>query len=268
VPSNRRPSDEEIILAAHNALPAEQQCVGHYRPSQLITHAFLHGGLLHLAGNLLFLLVLGSRVNALVGNVATVVLYPLLGAVAGLAHMRSVADGPLQPMVGASGAIMGLAGMYLVLLPIHKVHMAAWMRWGLIGGFRLHSTVFAVRGFWVVLFYIAFDVVFTVLAIKDTTAHWAHLGGFIAGAALALLLLVARVVNCRGGDIVSAILGPRAWLFISRPNRSSIRLPGSCAAASPVRLPRRRGVGLSSSALRERLPPVLFGGADVSILTR
>lgn len=219
------PSEEQLVIAAHRSLSPAQQCVGHYRPAQLVTHALLHGGILHLAGNLLFLFVFGSRVNALIGNVATAVLYLLLAIAAGLAHMHAVADGPPQPMVGASGAIMGLAGMYLVLLPLHKVHMAAWFRWGLIGGFRLHSTVFAIRGFWVVLFYIAFDVVFTLLAIHDATAHWAHLGGFLVGAAVAFMLLLSRVVNCRGGDLLSAILGPRAWPLVGRPGRRSITLP-------------------------------------------
>lgn len=97
-----------------------------WQPHQLVTYAFLHGGLLHLAGNLLFLLVLGSRVNALIGNILTVALYPVLAAASALAHQAATAGEPLHPMLGASGAVMGLAGMYLVLFPIHKVHMAAW----------------------------------------------------------------------------------------------------------------------------------------------
>ncbi len=233
-PAGRRPNRppelskadmEKLILEAHNALSPEQQCTGQYRWSQLITYAFLHGGILHLAGNLLFLLVLGSRVNALIGNIGTTVAYPLLAVIAGLAHAASVADSQPQPMVGASGAIMGLAGMYLVLLPLHNVHMVAWLRWGLIRGFRLSFTIFTVRGFWVVFFYIAFDVAFTALGIRDQTAHWAHLGGFIAGVALGLVLLLTRLVNCRGGDILSAMLGRRAWALIGRPNRPMRSLP-------------------------------------------
>jgi membrane associated rhomboid family serine protease len=212
-------SDEDAVLAAHNALPPDERCLGQYRASQLVTHAFLHAGLLHLAGNLLFLMVFGSRVNALIGNALTLALYPLLAVGAAVCHMASQTPEPPFPMLGASGAIMGLAGMYLVLFPLHKVHMAAWLRWGLIGGFRLSLGMWAVRGFWVVLFYIAFDVFYTALGVKDGTAHWAHLGGFIVGASLAMALLLARLVRARGGDIVSAVLGRYAWAILGPPNQ-------------------------------------------------
>ena len=129
------------------------------------------------------------------------------------------ATAAVTPMVGASGAIMGLAGMYFVLFPVHKVHMAAWARWGLAFGFRLSLKMWAVRGFWVVLFYIAFDVVATAVGTESSTAHWAHLGGFIVGAVIALILLLARLLNARGGDIMSVILGRYAWALIGRPNR-------------------------------------------------
>jgi membrane associated rhomboid family serine protease len=202
--------------------PNEPECTHH--TYQLFTHAWLHGGLLHLAGNMLFLLVLGARVNALIGNILTVLLYPLLAIIAGMAHAIAVADQPLTPMLGASGAVMGLAGMYLVLFPVHRVHMAAWYRWGLVGGFHLHLRLFPVPGFFVVLFYIAFDVVYTVAGLQDQVAHWAHLGGFIAGTTLAFLLLGTRLVNARGGDILSALLGRHAWALIGKPNRPGLSL--------------------------------------------
>ena len=166
-------------------------------------------------------MVFGSRVNALMGTVTTAVVYPILAVGAGIAHMMSVSDQSPSPMLGASGAIMGLAGMYFVFFPVHKVHVAAWWRWGLIGGFSLSLSIFERRGFWVVLFYIAFDVVFTLIGAEDGVAHWAHLGGFIVGAVLALLLMVVRLVNARGGDLISVILGRRAWAILGRPGRES-----------------------------------------------
>jgi len=195
----------------------DQTCKFH--AYQLVTHAFLHGDIIHLAGNMLFLMVLGSRVNALIGNLLTVLLYPLLAACAAWAHFVSVQNGPPIPMLGASGAVMGLAGMYFILMPSAHVHMAAWFRWGLIGGFQLNLKLWPVRGIWVVLFYIAFDVVYTALGAEDGVAHWAHLGGFLCGAVFALILLFSRLVNARGGDLFSWILGPYAWGLIGRPNR-------------------------------------------------
>jgi membrane associated rhomboid family serine protease len=166
---------------------------------------------------MLFLLVFGSRVNALIGNLWMLGLYPLFAIISSLAQGVAMAGGPLTPTLGASGAVMGLAGMYLVLFPVHRVHMALWLRWGLIGGFHLSLKSFAVRGFWVVLFYIALDVIYTVLRFEDDIAHWAHLGGFIAGAATAATLLFARLINARGGDLFSVILGRRAWALVGRP---------------------------------------------------
>ncbi len=209
--------EEKLLLLAHKSLPPEQQYPGVYRPYQLITHAFLHGGIMHLVGNMIFLLVLGSRVNALIGNVMTLVVYPVLAVGAALVQMAFLADQPPMPMVGASGAIMGLAGMYLVLFPTNDVHMAAWIRWGLIGGFALSLKMWSVRGFWVVLFYIGFDVAYTLLGVEDEVAHWAHLGGFGVGMAIALFLLVTRLVNARGGDLLTAILGRHAWALVGRP---------------------------------------------------
>lgn len=204
---------ESVMLEAHKALPPDQRALGQYRGSQLLTNAFLHGGIMHIAGNLLFLLVIGSRVNALLGNVVTALLYPLLAVAASIAHMISVEQEPLHPALGASGAIMGLAGLYLVLMPMYKMHMAAWLRIRLVLSLKL----FAIRGFWVVLFYIAFDVVATMLESQDGVAHWAHLGGFIVGAMIGILLLLTRMVNTRGGDILSGLFGRHAWALVGKP---------------------------------------------------
>jgi membrane associated rhomboid family serine protease len=217
--------DAKVLAAAYKRLTPEQQCLGRFRASQLLSHVFLHGDKLHLAGNMLFLLVIGSRVNALIGNVATIILYPLLGVAAALLHMHMSATLPPHANLGASGAIMGLSGMYLVLLPVHKVHMVIWWRLPWIAVFRLAFKMFAVRGFLVVLLYIGFDVVATALGSDDNVAHWAHLGGFGAGIVAGLILLFSRLVNCRGGDIVSALLGRRAWALVGMPNRPHRALP-------------------------------------------
>lgn len=212
---NESPS-AELILEAHNALPPGQQVVGRFRWYQLGTHALLHGDIFHLAGNLLFLLIFGSRVTALIGNIATVVLYPILAVLAALAHMVSAASGEPEPMIGASGAIMGLAGMYFVLFPVNRMHMAAWFRWWFF--FRLG--MWAMRGFWAVLIYIAFDILYVAIGAETGVAHWAHLGGFIAGGVLALILLLCRLLNAGRGDLISVVLGRHAWKLIGRPSES------------------------------------------------
>lgn len=214
--------NDELVLEAHRALEPRQRAVGEFHGYQLLTHALLHGSFMHLAGNLLFMWVFGSRVNALVGSAATAVIYPALAIFAGIAHMISTAGDQPVPMLGASGAIMGLAGMYFVLFPVQHVHMAIWLRFF----WKLWLKMFAVRGFWVLLFYISQDILFSSLGAETGTAHWAHLGGFIAGMTIATMLLVLRIVNVQG-DLLSVTLGRHAWPLLGRPGERQKR-PAVC----------------------------------------
>jgi len=213
-------TEEEAAALVANLTP-EEIGLARFHPYQLLTHVLLHGGLIHLAGNLLFLIVLGSRVNGLIGNIATGIIYPILGIGAAAFQMAASADEPLHPNLGASGAIMGLAGMYLVLFPIHKTHMVVWLRLGLLWGFRLHQKLFAWPGWLVVLFYIAFDVLATLLDAADGVAHWAHLGGFIVGASIAMVGVLFGLIDARGTDLISAILGRHAHRIIYHRRKPS-----------------------------------------------
>ena len=208
-------TEEQSALMAYKELTPEQRSLGEFRWYQLFTHQLLHGGILHLVGNLLFLLIFGSRVNAVVGQIPMLVLYPLLGAIASWDALLTTNALPI-PSIGASGAIMGMAGMYLVLYPLHRMYMAAWLRLGLIGRFRLFYKFFAIRGFWVVLGYIALDAVMVLVAAEDGVNHWAHIGGFVGGVVLAILLLMARVVHS-GSDLISLALGRHAWPLLGTP---------------------------------------------------
>ncbi|MCL2639281.1 MAG: rhomboid family intramembrane serine protease [Phycisphaerales bacterium] len=193
--------------------------VGEFHGYQLLTSAFLHdfgnifGFVMHLGGNMLFLLIFGTRVNALIGNLKMAILYPLLGIAAAAAHLHF--GEPSGPMLGASGAIMGLAGMYLIFFPAHRVYMAIWLK--LFWWYPAWLKIWTVRGFWVLVFYISFDVIATILRSSDGVAHWAHLGGFIAGTAAAILLLVSGLANARHGDLLSVLLGKYAWPLIGKP---------------------------------------------------
>lgn len=194
----------------------EQSAYSRFHGYQLLTNAFLHGDIMHLAGNLVFLIVFGTRVNALIGNVATAILYPFLAVAASVGHMLSMGNQQLSPALGASGAIMGLAGMYFVLFPVHRIHMVVWFR-SIFTGLRMAWKLWALRGFWVLLFFISFDVIYTTFGLENGVAHWAHLGGFITGMAVALFMLITRLINARGSDLLSRILGKRAWFLIGRP---------------------------------------------------
>jgi membrane associated rhomboid family serine protease len=212
--ADQKQLDEALDQMLAVSLPPTQARFHWY---QLLTSAFLHGGILHLAGNLLFMLVFGWRVNELVGNAKMLILYPLLAiASAGTYHIMA-SDQPMTAYLGASGAIMGLAGMYLVLFPAQKVHMIAWFRLLLLRAWK----IFRVGGFWMLLLWIAFnDVLPTLLKSNDHVAHWAHLGGFVAGALIAIVLLLTRQVTAHGTDLISRILGRHAWSLLGRPEQA------------------------------------------------
>ena len=167
--------------------------------------------------------------NSLIGNLPTLVIYPLLAVVAGWAHMASVTGGPPIGMLGASGAIMGLCGMYLVLFPLQRVHMTAWVRpWPfflflmfiglLFWAFKLWHRTFSLPGLVVVGAYIAFDIFYVATKTESNVAHWAHLGGFLAGVAIAVVLLMSRLIP-PGANLLSIVLGRYAWGIIGRPGR-------------------------------------------------
>jgi membrane associated rhomboid family serine protease len=172
----------------------------------------------HLAGNLLFLWVFGMRVNELLGNAKFAIVYPLVALGSTAVDMIVHMDRPLQASVGASGAIMGLAGMYFVFFPAQRVHMAIWFRGGILTGWRCFYKLFAMRGFWLLILWIVWnDVVPMFFELSDGVGHWAHVGGFVTGAALALVLLITRQADARRGDLLSVALGRHAWALLGRP---------------------------------------------------
>src|SRR5258706_9897290 len=135
------------------------------------------------------MLVFGSRVNALLGIIATMVIYPIVAV--GAAGLYLLLGHPQGPMLGASGAIMGLAGVYLILFPVHRVYCGMWLRIWLRFRTWLFMKVFVLRGFWVLLIYFGYDALMVAINVRSGTAHWAHIGGVIVGGGVAPLLLAA-----------------------------------------------------------------------------
>jgi membrane associated rhomboid family serine protease len=143
----------------------------------VFTSMFLHGGWMHLVGNMLFLWVFGNNVEEATGHVRFIVFYLLCGVAAVFAQTLPNPDSTI-PMVGASGAISGVLGAYLLLLPAARVLVVIPM------GFyfptvRLPAAL--VLGLWFVL-----QLVNSLLADpgQGGVAFGAHIGGFIAGMAL------------------------------------------------------------------------------------
>lgn len=148
----------------------------------LITCMFLHGGWLHLIGNMWFLYVFGDNVEDRLGHVGFSLLYLGTGVFAGLAHLATNFDSPI-PTVGASGAIAGVMGAYMLLYPRAQVITLIPIF------FFLHTTILPAYLFLGIWFALQFLQGFG--SIGDVTtgvAWWAHVGGFAAGAAVAWLI--------------------------------------------------------------------------------
>ncbi len=158
-----------------------------YPALTIFSAMFLHGGWLHLAGNMLFLWIFGDNVEDSVGHVRYAIFYLLCGTLASLAH-GAVDANSIVPAIGASGAIAGIMGAYLVLFPRAKVVV--------IFGFILIPIplpAFVLIGFW---FVSQLFVGFASLGPETTSgggiAYFAHIGGFVAGAVLINVFVLGR----------------------------------------------------------------------------
>jgi membrane associated rhomboid family serine protease len=150
-------------------------------------HIFLHGGLLHLFGNMLFLWVFGNAVCAKVGNIAYPFVYFGLGLVAGMTH--DLVTG--VPGIGASGAINGIVGMFVVWYVVNEVSC--------LYVFLYTGGTFSVSSVWIILLWFLFDIWGAVRGGGDV-GYWAHIGGFVTGVALATVLLATGVVRMDNGE--------------------------------------------------------------------
>jgi membrane associated rhomboid family serine protease len=154
-----------------------------WRIEGLLGHMWLHGGIIHLIGNLLFLWIFGNAVCAKIGNFFYLLIYIVVGLLAGIAHL--VFQG--GPAIGASGAIMGVVGIYLMFFPKNDITCY----FVFFAGFSPFIREFTVSSFWMILFWLAFDV-YGAIAGSGLVAYFAHLGGSVGGFALAFLMLKTK----------------------------------------------------------------------------
>ena len=167
----------------------------------LFTSMFLHGGWLHIAGNMLFLWVFGDNIEDTMGHLKYLVFYLLCGVAASGLQIIVNPDSR-TPMIGASGAISGVLAAYLVLYPKGKIRtllligipiMVLVPAWGMIG-------------YWIVIQFINGIASLGVRTAEtgDGVAYFAHIGGFVAGAALVWLFrdpeIQQRHLNKRAGS--------------------------------------------------------------------
>ena len=156
---------------------------GRLEYSTLLTHQFLHGDVMHLLGNMFFLVVCGFAVEAALGHGLFLLFYLLAGVAGGLLHIY-FQPGSYTPLVGASGAISGVMAMYLGVFRFKKIEFFYWL-FVFVGYFRAPALV-------ILPLYIGKEVYNFYLADGSNVAFMAHAGGFVAGAACILLVLLIR----------------------------------------------------------------------------
>ncbi|TDA35393.1 MAG: rhomboid family intramembrane serine protease, partial [Hadesarchaea archaeon] len=147
----------------------------------LFTSMFLHGGFLHIGGNMLYLWIFGDNIEDTFGRKRFLVFYFLCGLAASFSHLLSNPSSTI-PAIGASGAISGVLGAYLVLYPRARV-LTAVMYFYFIRVIKIPAFFFL--GFWFILQVLSASL-FLLAGAPSEVAYWAHIGGFLAGVIMAL----------------------------------------------------------------------------------
>jgi len=169
------PARVGLLVSGHTVVTAGQA----FAP--LLTSMFLHGSWLHLIGNMWFLWIFGDNIEDYLGHLNYLVFYLVCGIAAGLTHTLANLTSTV-PAVGASGAISGVLGAYIVLYPTSRVVTLVPL---LIIFFTVRLPAVVILGYW---FLIQFLSGLSTLALptEGGTAWWAHIGGFVLGAVLVL----------------------------------------------------------------------------------
>jgi membrane associated rhomboid family serine protease len=145
-----------------------------------LTYMFLHGSPWHLIGNMIFLFVFGDNVEDAMGHARFILFYLLCGMIAALVHSAATAS-PNLPLIGASGAVSGVIGAYLMLHP----NIRGWV---LVPILKLPFFPLRFSAALVIVIWLIYQLLSAVLISDGATAWWAHIGGFLAGVVLVTIM--------------------------------------------------------------------------------
>lgn len=149
----------------------------------LLGYMWLHAGYPHIIFNLIFLWVFGNAVCAKIGNVFYLPVYIATGLLAAVVHLLF----DVRMAVGSSGAVYGIIGAYFVLYPYNSIKCFFW--------FLAYVRWFSIAGFWIILLRVALDIVGAISGYTEGAAYFAHIGGFVCGVILAIILVISKLVT-------------------------------------------------------------------------
>ncbi|MBM4128619.1 MAG: rhomboid family intramembrane serine protease [Nitrospira sp.] len=175
------PAGLEKVTYAYGAIPHNLITFEKVQPIHpvltVFTSMFMHGGLFHLAGNMLYLWIFGNNIEDQLGRLRFIVFYIFCGILAASSQVIASPDS-IIPMVGASGAISGILGAYLLLFPRAQVHTLVFLGF-FVTVVRVPALV--VIGFWAVVQFINGLIGMGFVKEGGGVAWFAHIGGFLAG---------------------------------------------------------------------------------------
>jgi membrane associated rhomboid family serine protease len=183
------PRQYQVFVAANATIPShvDRFFTGHasfeYAFLPLLTSMFLHMGFLHIAGNMLFLWIFGDNVEDYFGHFHYLLFYFVCGIGSDITHIAFNLHSPV-PALGASGAISGVMGAYILLFPRARVLTLVFL-------FFIPIPAFIILGYWFLLQFFA-GVTSVGTAATGGTAWWAHIGGFILGMLITFVTLGNR----------------------------------------------------------------------------
>lgn len=173
----------------------------------LFTSMFVHGGYAHIFGNMLFLWIFGDNIEQRFGHVLFLLFYLGTGLAASGAHILTDPQSTV-PSVGASGAISGVMGAYVLLYPLNRVWVMIWF-WGLT---YVPAVIFL--GIWFLTQFINGVMALNVPTAQNSgVAFWAHIGGFVAGLVVGGVLGVLRPEPERVRPHVGSARDEEGWLW-------------------------------------------------------
>jgi len=173
------PRAREILIDYYGLVP------DHFHLSSIVTSMFLHGGWLHVLGNMWFLWIFGDNIEDLLGHVRYLIFYLLCGIAAAIAHVYFNSYSPL-PTVGASGAIAGVMGAYLVKFPRSRILTLIFVLF-FITWIEVPAPLMLAYWFFIQLFSGLGSIARTHMS-EGGVAWFAHVGGFIAGIILVTIM--------------------------------------------------------------------------------
>lgn len=185
----KRESFVETVQRLKDEMISYKFILNGWKAIGLFGHMWLHVDIPHLIGDLIFLWAFGNAICSKIGNIFYLPIYIGLGLIAAISHLL-VGGGPA---LGAGGVISGILGMFLIFFPENTLNcLVAYRFLGVIN--KPYFGTITIRSFWIILIWVVFNIWGVLIGIGHI-ACFAHIGGFVGGAVLAILLLKLKWVT-------------------------------------------------------------------------